>query len=161
MKEKSPRIAAVKASPCHMHIILPIEGWKTRGNERKVKLRAGTANPLKERLETTAVLVSLYTFSSSKLGKAELHASIPPNQPFILHHPLIRRLTSVAPAGSVDDDASEAPGHDARDGEGHDPAHVDPGNHAPVDGAPGAGAETDTDGGAGDTLSGGDGEGWK
>lgn len=67
-------------------------------------------------------------------------------------------LTTVTPAGSVDDDTAEAARDDASDGEGDDPAHVDPGNHAPVDGSPGTRAETDTNGSTGDALSGGNGE---
>lgn len=35
-------------------------------------------------------------------------------------------LTRVAPARSVDDDAHQAAGDDAGDGEGNEPAHVDP-----------------------------------
>lgn len=67
-------------------------------------------------------------------------------------------LTLVAPAGGVDDDTADAARDDTGNGEGDDPAHVDPGNHAPVDGAPGARAETDTNGSTSDTLSSGDGE---
>lgn len=63
-------------------------------------------------------------------------------------------LTLVSPARSVDDEASQDSGEGGGDGQGDDPAHVDPGNHAPVDGAPGAGAQADTDGGAGDALGG-------
>ena len=61
-----------------------------------------------------------------------------------------------APARSVDDDAHQAARNDTGDGEGDDPAEVNPGDHAPVDGAPCAGAETDADGGASDALRGGD-----
>lgn len=67
-------------------------------------------------------------------------------------------LTRVAPARSVDDDAHEAARDDTSDGEGDEPAEVDPADHAPVDGAPGARAETDTDGGTSDALGGRDGK---
>ena len=67
-------------------------------------------------------------------------------------------VSVVTPARGVDDDGAQAARDDTGNGEGDDPAHVDPGDHAPVDRPPGARAETDTDGSSGDALRGGDGE---
>lgn len=63
-----------------------------------------------------------------------------------------------APSRCIDDDAHQTPRNDTGDGQGDDPAEVDPPDHTPVDGPPGAGAQTDTDGGTANALSGGDGK---
>lgn len=86
--------------------------------------------------------------------RARFSPSMKPLTPSPSHEPLVGKT----PARSIDDEAHQAAGDDAGDGEGEHPAHVDPANHAPVDGPPGARAETDADGGTSDTLGGGDGE---
>lgn len=62
------------------------------------------------------------------------------------------------PVGSIGDEAHEATGNEASNGNGDEPTHVDPADHAPVDRTPVTVAETNTDNGTSDALSSRDGK---
>ena len=69
------------------------------------------------------------------------------------YHNFISKLMCIhsivnleTPSRSVDDYAHQAPGDDTSDGEGNEPAKIDPCDHTPVDSSPGTRTETDSNG---------------